>query len=570
MGFRVCWSALILLFFAALVPGCGPRPAQEHATTFSDRITVNQTESEPEPIRGRKDVTELAPVEIPKAVRERLPAPPKPPAAAFKVSNPKLVIDVDREEVRFQFTVTSKRGREEIELKGNFKSGSSPWSATLYATDEKILRERRVQAQFLCVTANYCDRIGVDIYYVVPGFNAEAFRMETGVSGPRIAMSGHGAPAGGAWPGEQIQEEPWENGDPDADFPPGDENEVSPDEPVQQDQPDRTEPQAGSDTDPKPWPDADPSPSAPVSVPPAAPAAPPPPLRDPETPKSETPKAPVQPAPGVPVPKPKPKPSPAPPEKKYEDLTPAERDAALIDVGSELNLPRPEKNPNRVPGIPENPDRPIIEQAIKKHTAGSLELATYIPPKGEGYVRTEYNKSAGWTTLRGLEFLDAIGRFMREKYPERPLYVGNASRQSGGKLGEQISHQNGLDLDLYFISKNSATKGSFDGVHRNGQINRDFDVAKNWDLFKAIVNNRPDWIYVIFIHPALKNEMCRFAKASGEPVRDPNSAAYRTLRYLYPEANHFNHFHVRLNCPGNSLCYPSRPLFPPGYTNGCN
>jgi murein endopeptidase len=180
-------------------------------------------------------------------------------------------------------------------------------------------------------------------------------------------------------------------------------------------------------------------------------------------------------------------------------------------------------------------------------------------------LKPESDPTAGWTTLRGLEYLSGVGELMAKKFPHQPLVIGSVSNEKGGYMKPHQSHQNGLDMDLYFFSTNGA-QGPFFGASLSGQVTEKFDLAKNWEFFKALVGYRDDWVNVIFLHNTIKQALCKHAKAIGEPINEPNSVAFKTLQKLYPERypgktggnwvypdTHRNHAHVRLRCPRNVL-----------------
>lgn len=510
---------LLILNVCWLVGGCDPNHPQARKTDFSDSgfETGEETSVDTEPfLVGKRDYEGLRDVDPPPVVQERLPGAPKPsPKSALKLSAPKLVIDVDLQEMDFKFTVESARGTENVHLKGTFDRSAAPWVGELYAVDQRILEERRVGATVLCLTANYCDVIGVDVYYRVNG-KTEIKQLQSGVAGPRVAMSGDGAPAG----------------DPDDESAPAAEESVSA-------PPIIIDPATGKPPEPPP-----------VATPPPPPA--------PEMPRRRAP--PPQARAIVPI-----------------DQIPAEqlKDRA-IEVPDKLNIPLPAANRYRVDGLPKAPSQPssLIVQAIGHHSRGRLEKATYLPLEGNGFVRaallnnrkvTPEMDRAGWGTQKANEYFSEVVGAVQAKFPGQFVTLGNVSKKMGGRLAPHSSHQTGLDLDVYFLSA-SNRKGSFVGC-QGGRVSPEFDLAKNWEYFKILVGIRPNQVIAIFLHDCLKQALCAFAKKQGEPLSDPNSLAHKTLKTLVPESyydrqkqtwifpnTHHDHAHVRLTCPDTKGC----------------
>jgi murein endopeptidase len=547
---------LLILNVGWLAAGCDPHQTGSSRTDFSDSGLAAEEEFEPFFI-GQRDYEQLRDVEPPAVVRERLPDPPKnQEKPALRITKPKLQINVDLQEMEFKFTAESARGIEDVHLKGTFDRSSAPWIAELYAVDQKVRDERRVGATVLCLTANYCDIIGVDVYYRVNG-KTEIKQLQSGVAGPRIAMSGDG---GGSGDAEGETDEP------------------------ETDEPEETRSADPSEAGPPPITiDPETGAKSEAAMPPKrqapSPRVMPDPTPAPEPPGRPAPK--VESAPRAQPPAPaKPRPTaqktPSPPLIPIEEIPANELKDRAIEYPERMNIPLPSVNPYRVEGLPEASKEPaaLIPQAMGYHTKGRLEKASFIPFEGDGFIRaaklssraiTPEGDRGGWGTQRSLDYFQEVVAAVQKKYPGQVVTLGNVSRKSGGYMAPHASHQTGLDLDVYFLSA-SNKPGSFVGCS-SGKLSPEFDLAKNWDYFKILVGIRQNQVIAIFLHDCLKQALCRFAKQKGEPVDSPGSLAHETLRTLVPETRvdrqtkrtvyantHHDHAHVRLKCPDTRGC----------------
>ena len=142
---HLCRLLLMLnVFWLAL--GCDQSsfPKQQR-TDFSDSDLPNGSQSKEEAgplLSGQRDLDDLVPAASIPTFDESPPPVTSPPKEPFKIAKPKLVIDVDKSEMDFQFEVITASGKEASHLKGPLDKSASPWVVHLYAVDQKILEER--------------------------------------------------------------------------------------------------------------------------------------------------------------------------------------------------------------------------------------------------------------------------------------------------------------------------------------------------------------------------------------------------------------------------------------------
>jgi penicillin-insensitive murein endopeptidase len=200
-------------------------------------------------------------------------------------------------------------------------------------------------------------------------------------------------------------------------------------------------------------------------------------------------------------------------------------------------------------------------EAIGSAAAGCLRGAEALPLTGEGYQVLRPERNRAWGHPRTVAFVRALASASRaEGLPL--LLIGDMAQPRGGPLPfGHASHQNGLDVDIWFRlaphplgpdelarpKPLSMTEGNrIESAHWGREQARMLELAAT-----------SPGIDRIFVHPAIKRVLCR----SLPPERRG------WLAKLRPWWGHNEHFHVRLSCPAESgLCEPQAPV-PEG--DGC-
>jgi murein endopeptidase len=407
---------------------------------------------------------------------------------------------------------------EPIALRCRFDMSVLPWTCKdMFPTDEKVAQDKRLQATAICMDPPKCRYTGVELFVVIGGktvsqlFQSEPFRA-------RIAQS-------------------------------GDVEETAPDK----------------DQVLKP----EPGPSQPKVQ---------------EKPKTD----------GKAQPKPEDK---LTPPKKYQDRVPQEPDASANDDDddtlSDDELEKTMDNPNiaiefNSPIRPPNPSagrysipeieqlRPEIgstapSQAINYHFDGSLQHAVQLPMKGRGFA-CRADDGRNWGTNLMINLLEKTSVSVDKSFPGcSPVVVANISKKYGGPLvsaagNAHASHQTGLDADIVFPSRKVVDemwapcrfvkihdrKGTHTVCADGSPISKDFDDERFWTFIKTMNCAQGSPVIAIFMDKEIKKHVCAYVRRSGENMND--ACVVQTLQSLKHETGHYNHFHVRLHCPGNREC----------------
>ncbi|RAU22724.1 penicillin-insensitive murein endopeptidase [Paramagnetospirillum kuznetsovii] len=141
------------------------------------------------------------------------------------------------------------------------------------------------------------------------------------------------------------------------------------------------------------------------------------------------------------------------------------------------------------------------------------------------------------------------------------LLIADMAQARGGPMPSgHASHQNGLDVDIWFrLAARPLAKADLDAPRPLPMV-RVGGVTEHWSEAQARLLERaartPE-VDRIFVNPVIKQAMCRRAK-DGE--RD-------WLGKLRPWWGHDEHFHVRMVCPADSPDCEGQKPFPEG--DGC-
>lgn len=203
-------------------------------------------------------------------------------------------------------------------------------------------------------------------------------------------------------------------------------------------------------------------------------------------------------------------------------------------------------------------------EAVGGYANGCQLRAQALPEHGEGYHDIRRSRGRFYAQPQTIEMVQYIGRHLASRYDEEIL-IGDLSQPAGGLMSyAHVSHQNGLDVDIYFATtqKNTPPDAMYEnpghearyelgdraaGVVHEGRFRPIFRDA----LFLAAIHPNTARI---FVNPVIKLHLCR---------TEPDTAWLQKLR---PISGHNSHFHVRLLCKG-SLC-ENQPPVPAG--DGCN
>src|SRR5262249_22720331 len=191
-------------------------------------------------------------------------------------------------------------------------------------------------------------------------------------------------------------------------------------------------------------------------------------------------------------------------------------------------------------------------RSIGGYSAGCVAGAVALPTSGEGFevARPQRQRVFGHPAL--VEMIRDLGRRLTAQHLPA-LSVGDLGQARGGPAPNgHASHQNGLDVDLWFVPPTGdVTVSMVDAARRRPSARFTEEMVGFLKLVAA--DARVDRI---FINPVLKRRLCG-------RWRGDRSGLHRPA----PWGGHDAHAPVRLACPADSTaCVPQPPL-PAG--DGC-
>jgi len=227
--------------------------------------------------------------------------------------------------------------------------------------------------------------------------------------------------------------------------------------------------------------------------------------------------------------------------------------AVLLGVGLLLLLPAAQASPwAKVKATAPGP-----AAAIGGAANGCIAGADALPVRGDGYVSIRRERNRYYGHPETLDLVRDLGRLVAGS-SGRLMMVGDVAQPRGGLMSSlHRSHQNGLDVDIWFAlvdSARAAQQAYPEGQSPPSMVTADgLGLSAAWGpeqrrLLKAAAEHpRTDRI---FVNPAIKQALCE---------RERGDRAW--LQRLRPWRGHDAHFHVRIRCPADSRdCEPQAPL----------
>ncbi len=202
---------------------------------------------------------------------------------------------------------------------------------------------------------------------------------------------------------------------------------------------------------------------------------------------------------------------------------------------------------------------------------GYLRHGAKLPPDGEGYVVPPLwrVRDSSWGTDELVGAIQRAARRVHREYPGALLNIGDLSVRGGGDSVLHRSHENGRDADLiyYALGNDGKPAPPADSMPRYPRPDlmarpplppehgvvfgpfspRRFDVARNWALVRALLEDPYIEVQYLFIYNHLRELLLQHAHDIAE---DPELIARATdlLRQPGDSLPHDDHLHLRIFC----------------------
>lgn len=195
-------------------------------------------------------------------------------------------------------------------------------------------------------------------------------------------------------------------------------------------------------------------------------------------------------------------------------------------------------------------------EAIGSYSRGCGAGMVELPESGPTWQAMRLSRNRNWGHPEMIDYIVDLSQEVTQ-FGWRGLYVGDIAQPRGGpSVSGHVSHQTGLDVDIWYTPPPSLQLGTGEREKVGAMIVRTDDqkhVNGNWSASHAAVlkaaasDKRVDRI---FVAAAVKIEMCKTARAADK----------KWLQKIRPIYGHHDHFHVRLKCPrGSGRCERQTP-----------
>ena len=198
---------------------------------------------------------------------------------------------------------------------------------------------------------------------------------------------------------------------------------------------------------------------------------------------------------------------------------------------------------------------------------GALHGSRALNRAGIGYEIPDpwWSRGRRYGTEELVGLIERAAATVAARLPGGVLAVADLSLPEGGPVSGHRSHQAGRDADLIFYALDPdgapfrpdsvmayyAASGRA-GYARAPTFTRDiaeryFDLARNWELVKALITDREAEVEHIFVSHRIRHWLLEYARTVGEPDDLIQRAAAVLKRPGNAEA-HNDHMHVRVAC----------------------
>lgn len=191
------------------------------------------------------------------------------------------------------------------------------------------------------------------------------------------------------------------------------------------------------------------------------------------------------------------------------------------------------------------------------YSSGCLLGALEISESGKGFQLLKPERRRNFTHPETKKLFTHVMAKHFEKHGNYYLTGDFSLSQGGPTLSGHSSHQNGLDIDIFFDSTKSVLSRNALKIHKIDSylLNNEKINLKKWNkpLEELIVMFAKDErVDRLFIHPKFKQLFCE--------KRYELKLSEKDLIKIRPWYGHDEHIHVRLSCPADSPNCVKQPI----------
>jgi len=204
--------------------------------------------------------------------------------------------------------------------------------------------------------------------------------------------------------------------------------------------------------------------------------------------------------------------------------------------------------------------------STRARSCADLPRGVRLPASGPGWAipTTWERRGLAWGTRDLVALIKRVAQRLDEQQLGVPLRVADLSPRGGGASAWHKTHRRGTDVDLIFFMLDGSGEPApapramlvFDadgkGAAKDNLGNevppRRFDVARNWRLVRALLEDRAGNVERILIAKTLQHLLLEHARSIGAPARIIERAAL-VMHEPTRAPPHDDHMHVRIADP---------------------
>ncbi len=208
---------------------------------------------------------------------------------------------------------------------------------------------------------------------------------------------------------------------------------------------------------------------------------------------------------------------------------------------------------------------PLAPRPVGYYARGCVAGAVALPPDGPEWQAMRLSRNRNWGTPQLVAFVQKLAHDTKTKDGWPGLLVGDLGQPRGGPTPtDHSSHQNGLDVDIWFapmpyprLSIDEREVMPLQSVLVPGS-HYEVDMMRFPDGLDRVLKRAASYPEVerILVNPGVKKILC-----------DRAGRDRAWLSKIRPWYKHDDHMHVRLSCPpGARSCRAQKP---PPSDDGC-
>jgi penicillin-insensitive murein endopeptidase len=211
------------------------------------------------------------------------------------------------------------------------------------------------------------------------------------------------------------------------------------------------------------------------------------------------------------------------------------------------------------------PLAPGLSGSIGAPNHGVLTDGEELPTRGPGFVRYRPLSPHYFGRPGLVHTIERAASAVASRFPGgAPLFIGDLSAQTGGRIPGHDSHRSGRDADLLFyvttpagvpVSSPGFVHFEADGLALVEETN-DYvrlDVEREWLLVRSLLESPEVGVQFLFASREIEGLLIDYARARNEP---PELLWHAETVLLQPTDSlpHDDHLHLRVSCsPEDSL-----------------